>query len=36
MDFLLLKKTGNPLFCCKNELSGGKAVKKTGFTRMGK
>lgn len=26
-NFLLLEKAGNPLFYCKNELSGGKAVK---------
>lgn len=27
MDFLLLKKARNPLFCCKNGLIGGKAIK---------
>lgn len=27
MDFLLSENEGNPLFCCKNGLSGGKAVK---------
>lgn len=27
MDFLLLKKAGNPLFYCKNGLIGGKAIK---------
>ena len=27
MDFLFLKKVGNPLFYCKNGLSGGKPVK---------
>ena len=27
MDFLLSKNEGNPLFYCKNGLSGGKAVK---------
>ena len=26
-DFLLSKNEGNPLFCCKNELIGGKPVK---------
>lgn len=34
MDFLLLKKAGNPLFCCKNGLSGGKTVK-TGLYSYG-
>ena len=27
MDFLLSKNEGNPLFCCTNELIGGKPVK---------
>lgn len=27
MDFLILKKAGNPLFCCKNAPNAGKAVK---------
>ena len=27
MDFLLSKNEGNPLFCCKNGLNGGKPVK---------
>ena len=27
MDFLIYKKSGNPLFCCKNATDGGKAVK---------
>lgn len=28
------QKSGKSSFCCKNGLSGGKAVKKQGFTRM--
>lgn len=27
MDFLLLKKAGNPLFCCENASNRGKTVK---------